>query len=275
VVAPVRDPFTPEVVEEVPLARAPLAVVLAQVRFPTNLQFATETSTIGAIQDRLMERYPILDRDHTVAFLIQPTQGVVPQQEEGTVWRFRSKDRLWQVSLSTNFVALDTKNYESRTDFLARLRQVLSVLSEVAAPVECSRVGMRYVNRLTDQKFLDDLSSWVRCEVVGPHSFIPSDFAELTHSICESRFTVGDDRGAQVRWGRLPANAMVDPSFDPVPGPSWIFDFDMFSVHPQTFDPATITKSAESFSEYAYRFFRWASRPNLLSELGGDIDADA
>ena len=265
-----EDPFAREPIEEIPLDPAPLATVLCQVRFPTILEFANE-QTVGDVQRRLKGQYPILEREHTVAFLVRPAQGVVPQQQEDAVWRFRSKDRLWQVSLSTNFVALDTKNYASRSDFIERLDEVLRVVNEVGAPPECTRVGLRYVNRLRGEKFLDDIPNWVRCEVVGPHSFVPSKFAELTQSICESQFSLGTDRRAQVRWGRLPPNATVDPSFEAVPDATWILDFDMFSLVAQDFDLAAIRSFAEQFSEYAYRFFRWAVKPTLLAEFGGVV----
>ncbi len=272
--AVVVDPFTPVAPEEVPLDNAPLALVLCQVRFPLNLSFGSD-STLAEIQAPLKSRYPILDREQTVGFTIQSEGGVIAQPKAETLLRFRSKERDWQVSLSTEFVALDTKAYVSRTDFMDRLDEVLNVLAEVDTPAECSRVGMRYVNRLTDQKFVDHLSDWVRPEVLGPNAFIPSEHVNLLLSVCESQFGVNETCGAQTRWGLVPPNANMDPSYPAVPDPSWVLDFDMFTSQRQDFEPEAIVKEAKGFAEYAYGFFRWVCKPALLRELGGDIDDDA
>jgi uncharacterized protein (TIGR04255 family) len=273
VTAVVVDPFTPVAPEEVPLDNAPLALVLCQVRFPLNLSFGLD-STLAEVQARLKGRYPILDREQTVGFTIQSEGGVVAQPKAETLLRFRSKERDWQVSLATEFVALDTRAYVSRTDFMERLGEVLDVLAEVDAPAECSRIGMRYVNRLTEQKFLDHLRDWVRPEVLGPNSFIPSDHVDLFLSVCESQFRLDDTCGAQTRWGVVPPNVNMDPSYPAVPGPSWVLDFDMFTAARQDFESKSIVKEAERFAEYAYAFFRWVCKPSLLRELGGDVDDD-
>ncbi len=85
-----------------------------------------------------------------------------------------------------------------------RLAEVLNVLTEVDTPAECSRVGMRYVNRLTGQKYVDHLSDWVRPEVLGPNAFIPSEHVNLFLSVCQSSFQLNDTCGAQTRWGPGP-----------------------------------------------------------------------
>jgi uncharacterized protein (TIGR04255 family) len=128
---------------------------------------------------------------------------------------------------------------------------------------------MRYVNRLVGEEFLANLSNWVRPEVLGAHAFVPSEFADLMQSQCESRFSVGG-RGAQTRWATLPANAITDPAIDPVGEMSWILDFDMFTLGPQSFDTESVAGLAREFSEYAYSFFRWAVKPELLTRFGGD-----
>ena len=42
---------------------------------------------------------------------------------------------------------------------------------------------------------------------------------------------------------------------------------DMFRTNPMDFDPHAIVALANEFSEYAYRFFRWTVKPELLAEF--------
>jgi uncharacterized protein (TIGR04255 family) len=184
------------------------------------------------------------------------------------VWRFHDKADQWRVSLSTEFVALETTLYPGRDAFLARFKAVLAALNESASPAIYDRLGVRYVNRVTGPA-LDDIGTLVRPEVLG---IAGTEFsAELGHSLTESTFLAGHGR-LNVRWGRLPKGATPDPTaVPPLKDPSWLLDLDMFTVAQQDFEVDAVLAKARSFSSTIYSVFRWSVEEEFLRRFGGDL----
>jgi uncharacterized protein (TIGR04255 family) len=264
----VVDPFVDEP-SEVPLDPDPLLVVLTQVRFPQVLKLGDE-SVISEVQEGLKAEYPVLEHEDTIEILINPqASGPIAQQSGDKLWRFRSRDRLWQVTLAKGFVALDTRDYSSRSDYCERLSRVLAVVKETADPAECSRVGTRYVNRIEEPDILSELSRHIRPEILNAEA-IPHDQAMLKHSLCESSFQLPNE-ALQMRWGKLPAGVRVDPAIPPAEAPNWILDMDMFSTQPQDFDVSVLVETNRRFAAREYAFFRWAVTDDLLRHFGGKV----
>src|SRR6266487_3553387 len=137
------SPFGAEPITEVPLARAPLVNVLAQVRYPKVPLFSTEEGA-GAVRERLRERYPILRQGPAIALAITPG-GVVQQLSQSPLWRLQDRDSTWIVSLSDEFISIETRTYISREDFCTRLDEALAAISDIGEPVIYDRVGVRYI----------------------------------------------------------------------------------------------------------------------------------
>ncbi len=257
------DPFSLTGPAEVPLARAPLVRVIAQVRFPPVASLG-RADFMAPFQEELRRRYPILTPQRTAGFMLGP-QGVVLQNSDGIVWRFRDKPAAWHVSLGTDFVALEATSYSDRDDFMTRLEEVLRALEKTAEPAIYVRLGLRYINRVTGAEFAQ-LSDLLRAEVLGLSA---SSIPGLTHSICESRFTKGDTALA-TRWGRLPAGATTDPAaLEPVGEPSWVLDLDMFRAAQKDFDVKALADDTRDFARTIHDFFRWCVTPKFLEVYGG------
>lgn len=262
------SPFGAEPLEEVPLPRAPLERVLAQVRFPKEPMLATEEGA-GALRERLKHRYPIL-RDEQQVEITVAADGVTQRTGASPLWRLQDVKKTWQVSFTDTFVAVDTSAYVSRNDFCVRLGEVLTALREVAPPVVYDRFGVRYIDRLTDEALVSRLPSLVRPEVLGAISVPLPDRVELVHALTEAVFRL---EGGQLvaRWGTLPAGATVEPTVRPVPVRSWLLDIDAATTDVGEFDPDTLTTLAEHYAERVYRFFRWAVTDEFLRAHGGQL----
>jgi uncharacterized protein (TIGR04255 family) len=261
-------PFGPSV-QEVPLTRAPLANVIAQVRFPAVMKIEADSGFVATFQESIRKDYPILRPERQLGVMIGP--GGVQPQDAGTVWRFETKDPdAWQVTLAPTFVSLSAKRYTRRSDLLARLTVVLHALEAWLSPNVCDRIGVRYVDRIAGDQ-LARLSTLVRSEVLGVGGDAEAlGNVEVVHALSDTLFQLDDSSQLRGRWGRLPAGATYDPGIEPAREPSWVLDLDHYTSQPEDFDHAAISKKVGEFCDHIYTFFRWAVTDAFLDEYGAE-----
>ncbi len=258
-------------VQEIPLSEAPLIAVVAQIRFPPIASIARE-DFIGPFQELVRGDFPVL-RQERAANLFLTADGAKSVADAPPVWRFLDKasSPAWKLSLSSSFVALDTSEYESRGDFLRRLRAVLNALSETVGPSTVDRIGIRYVDRVLLDQGGAELANLVKAEVVGVATIDAGNAAELIHSISDTEFHV-DEAILRARWGIVPPDAQLDPAHgSAIDSTSWILDLDMYSTSSRNFDVDELVGTTETYATSIYRFFRWAARSELLRRYGGDV----
>jgi uncharacterized protein (TIGR04255 family) len=259
----ITDPFTDPPPVEVPLVDAPLVRVIAQLRFPL-VAAIEQRDFIAPFQEAIRSSYPVLRQEQTQQILFGANIAA-PAQSVSTAWRFNSEDSHWRVSLTSDFLALETTKYTSRSDFLRRLEQVVSALATWIDPKLLDRLGMRYIDRISGDA-LADIVRLVRPEVRG---LMGSPAAgAVSHSITETVFA-RDDAQVLARWGRLPPNVTVDPAaIEPSDASSWILDLDMFSAAPTPFSVERVIADARGYMERLYTFFRWAVTDEFLHRFG-------
>ena len=260
--ARVPTPFGPAV-NEIPLFKPPLALVVAQIRFPPIASIANE-SFIGRFQEAIRERYPILRREQETALMVTP-EGILPAGAPGTLWYFSSTDGAWRISLASSFVALQATEYTSRSDFFERLDQAVLAVEDCFKPAVVDRLGVRYVDRFEDT-VPQRVAKLVRSELYG---IIDSDLGvkrvQLRHSITDTIYSMGGPL-LHARWGWLPKGMMVDPTMAPAKTDSWLLDLDMYVEETKPFDSAKLGAQARQFAEQIYRFFRWAVTDTMLEQ---------
>jgi uncharacterized protein (TIGR04255 family) len=250
--------------EEVRLARAPLARVIGQVRFPPNLALARPDEVAG-FQKAIRRTYPVLSRMDMPAVAINAIGEMKVTPE--TVWKFSDAENQWGVAVSTTFVALETRSYVDRSDFLARLATVLEAADAEFSPQVATRLGLRYVNRIIGPA-LDRLPALVRPEMQGMTSPPLGGMVKLT--MTESQLELPEKAGRlALRHGLMPAQATYDPvSLEPLPMPSWILDIDASKESPMTFDPTALSELSRQLADWSYRLFRWVVTEQFLREHG-------
>lgn len=259
------DPLTAPPAKEVSLPNAPLVRVLAQVRFLPILS-AERRDFVAPFQEAIRKTYPVLQQELTQGLLLSP-QGATPEQRQ-TVWRFCQADGSWRVSLSPDFVALETTSYTSRSDFMERLRVVLAAVEEHVQPQVVQRIGLRYIDRVRDDA-LEKIRDLVRPELLGIQTAALSVHAQ--HSLTETLFRVPEsDDQIVARWGRLPPGVtMTPPAVDAIDTASWILDLDMSSLAQRSFASDELTEKLRHYAERIYTFFRWAVTEDFLRRYGG------
>lgn len=131
------------------------------------------------------------------------------------------------------------------------------------------RVGVRYLNRVTDSRIVASLSDYVRPEVLGYGALGAgtSGAAQLAMSANQARY-IADDVALQVRSGVVPPGETIDPAVLPTREPSWILDLDASSEKLVPFDVDGALATAERLSDFAYDFFKFVSTEGFLKEFG-------
>jgi uncharacterized protein (TIGR04255 family) len=266
-------PLNPTPTPEVPLPRAPLARVIAQARFPPILAIRNPDK-VAVFQEALRETYPNLIEDQVHS--IELTAGRTPSVRQGLIWRLvdREKDYRWRVSLGVDFVALETSDYDSRADFLGRLRAVVAAVEEAFKPADAKRLGLRYIDRLTGEA-VDRVGELVQSEVLGimrPADDPPPALDNsIIHLMTEAQFLAPGGARVQGRWGQLPPNATYDPdALEPIDEPSWVLDLDMFTSEPRPFASEELLTTATGFATCIYWLFRQMVTEEFLRFYGGE-----
>ena len=261
-----ESPFVGPVPSTVQLSDAPLTVVLVQIRFPDVLSIS-KAEFIADFQEQIRMTYPLNQTDHNS---ILEVMNDAVKQTKMTNWRFFDKDRHWRISLAPNFLALETRAYESRSDFTRRTVDVMHALSNTINPNIMTRIGVRYVNQIYGSKW-EELSRFVRPEMLG--IFIEEHKDKLSRTLNE---LAGEtDVGSMTsRWGYMPANHTHEPDLMPqISTPSWFLDIDIYKqfAKPESFDVDKIESLVMRLATRAYGFFRWTVSDEFLRSCGGDI----
>lgn len=261
---PILDPLVAALPSEVPLKDAPLVRVIAQFRFPEILS-VEQREFVAPFQQAIRKTYSVLRQEQIQGLILGPG-GVAAQPKPQVAWRFSDTDEHWRVSLTTEFLALETTNYVSRSDFFGRLKSLAEALDEHIEPGRLDRLGVRYIDRITGHA-VDDLANLVRPEVRGITGTIAATHA--VHALSESMFELPEAR-LLARWGFLPPGGTFDPAtIEPANEKSWILDLDMFSAAPMPFVVEQVVAEAQRYAERIYTVFRWAVTDEFLVRYGG------
>jgi uncharacterized protein (TIGR04255 family) len=134
---------------------------ICQLRFPTLPEFETEAPTefVHAIR----KAFPSYVRG--VNLQVGVSDGAIEQTPHVT-HTFQSQPPGWSVALKTDYVALDTREYQDFEDFGARLSSVVNSLVPHLDTNYFTRVGLRYINVLPVAG--NDIDGWVNPKLLGP-----------------------------------------------------------------------------------------------------------
>lgn len=263
-------PLATEIPADVHLPNTPLALVLAQVRFPTILTI-NKPDVVADFQEALRGTYPHLNREEVRDVDLTRDE---PDVSKATIWRLADRERpaSWRVSLASDFVALETKDYTSREDFLARLREVVANVEEHFRPADAKRVGMRYVDQLTGNA-VGRIGELVHPSILGLLQPGETSAAALrdsaVHLVTQAQLLAAEGV-IQGRWGNLPPNTTHDPSvLEPANEPTWVLDLDMFTQATMPFEADMLADKAECFARRLYSVFRHMVTDEFLTFYGG------
>lgn len=250
---------------EVALARAPLARVIAQVRFPAVLMIAKQEA-IAPLQERLRAEYPGFKRQEGQEILVDfAPDGPSFKTERTTLWRFIDAAEDWIVTLAVNALTLETRSYTSRSDLVDRLARLMEALNATFAPAAAERVAVRYVTRVDGEGY-ERIGELVRADLLG--LALPPLRRDVRHAVSEAAMTA-DEGDVLLRWGVVPAGGSVDPVvLSPLDQPSWVIDVDVSDSRSVPFDAARLPATFIALAERAYSVFRYVVTDEFLKLYG-------
>jgi len=263
---PCLDPPPPEV----PLAHAPLDFVICQVRFPALFKLGKDEN-VAPFQEALRQAYPLVETQLTQSFQILALGGEVQpaQQPASRIYRFSSADNLWTLALAPDFLSLQAKpnGYRSRTDFLARLGQALEALETHIGPSHCTRLGVRYLDRIKGEA-MPKMETFFRPELLGLRAKETLG-AQVQQFLSQAVLQVPEGALA-VRWGVLPRGQTIDPiMIQPESEETMILDLDAYREAVEPFQADRLAAAAKALAERIYTFFRWSVRPPFDAHYRG------
>lgn len=254
---------------EIPLSNAPLERVIAAVQF-TPIALMDELSFVSAFQDSLRLDYPFFSEASEQFLQVEfgsMGQSVAPKRRP--IWQFQDSEKNWRVSLTSESVSLEVKNYSSRSDFLTRLSDLLSKVEQKFKPGIVVRTGMRYVNRIKGEKEIAVLLDLIKPDFLGLplKKFGP----QVVHSISETSLKA-DEGSLLLRMAKLPIGATIDPAIlEPTTTDSFVIDIDVSSVVQRTFGSEKLSSEFETYANRSYAVFRAVITDNFIQHYGGEL----
>ena len=134
---------------EIRLQNPPLVEVVCQVKFPPILSIAREIPS--EFQERIRNKFPELAVEQGLLVKVPGigSKEMSAAEVQPKIYRFQSGDGNATISLAADFYALSTSHYTHWEDFVGWLMLASEAVQQVYAPPYSTRIGLRYVNRLT------------------------------------------------------------------------------------------------------------------------------
>lgn len=261
-----ENPFLGPVPPTISLPQTPLTGVVVQIKFPEVLSIS-KPEFVADFQELVRADYPLHNLESVRAFDLM-NESV--QQSVMKHWRFLDTDRHWRLSLTTNFVALETRVYKSRLDFTTRVKAVLQALSGTIKPNFVTRIGVRFVDQIHGTQF-KELDQYVRPEILG---FYTRDHKGNINRTVSQVLGQTDTGNVNLRFGFMPPNSTHEPDLmPPISVPSWFLDIDVYNdfQQPAAFRAQALDEQVRQMATRAYGLFRWVVNNQFLRVCGGDI----
>lgn len=261
-------PFTGDSERRVEMSRAPLALVLVQARWPEHGHLALDFKQLALTFGENLDGFPLYQEIVDQGFQLT-TEGVQPVRGE-TTYQWRSLDDVWVVQLNKTFVSLYcTPHVDYRyTELAERLDQIIGLLHSVLKIQVTDRIGVRYVNRLSEPDFMSELPSIFDHRVLGMAGLEGNHGVQLVNTLSQAIYRI-EDVTLHVRSGYLGPGETMDPSIVPVPTQSWILDLDASQEARLIYSPGQIQAVAGRLADTAYDFFKLVLNDDGERQLDG------
>lgn len=250
----------------------PLIQVICQIRFPPILRIDTETPV--QFQEYVRKELPgyELTYDEGVDALPKSISNNLPSEMReflslgGTRrHQFHSKGKTWTVSLTRDFVALETNRYTQWEDFRERLQLVINTLFKIYEPAYLTRVGLRYKNVIDRRKLGLEGVEWR--ELLA--DFVLGQFArdETSHLVVEHHgktLAKLNDDGDLVR---MEYGLVIDSAGD-TSNKLYLLDHDFYTDKETASDERDIISRLNTYNALNRRLFSWGISGRLHDAMG-------
>ena len=138
----------------------PLNEVICQVRFLPILKIESESP--HEFQEAVRSQYPGYLKQVATALPPEIANLFGANAPTSVNHEFKDEAGNWVINLSTNSIALSSKNgqYDCWEDFIDRFKKCLTSFEAIYKPAYYTRVGLRYINVINKSKLKLDQFSW-------------------------------------------------------------------------------------------------------------------
>jgi uncharacterized protein (TIGR04255 family) len=239
-----------------------IEVAVAEIRFIRAREEIAE-SDAAAIWERVgPQLFPILEphKQQTVNVAISP-EGAQQSAEVQEGWLLATGDRRTAITLLPSSVIVQTQAYEHYSQSIGEfVNTVLPAFAEVTRAVRVQRLGMRYINRLTDADATHPNFWGDRIE--------PSFAAPLRGPFAE--IVVGQHQQVQLRLAD--ADARIQSGLLPVSGRTSRFDYlvdlDVFIEKTRNYEATRCANQMRQLNRTAFALFSNVLSNDYLQTFG-------
>jgi uncharacterized protein (TIGR04255 family) len=245
------------------LERTHLEAAVAEVRFVAGRPAVSEADAAAVWEGLGSETFPIFEPhvQNTVNMTITP-QGAVQQHETEQGWVLASADRVTAITLLPARVVVQTRAYDRyNTSLGTPLARVLSLFTQVTGASVIQRLGLRYINRLTDQAATHP-QFWcehVREPYAGPLNGPVGHLVLGQHQ--QTQLRLDDTAGARIQSG-----VFQEPG--PHPRFSFLADLDVYREQASSYDADVCANQVRQLNRTALALFAMILSEQYLSDLG-------
>lgn len=235
-----------------------LKSVICQIRVPPIFKIGANEPP-AQFQDQIRSDYPLVAQENPVQ--VEVKGGALKPTNLGNIWRFISNDHMWQVTLDTAFIALETKAYKSFTEFNEKFKKVYQAYNSIYLPARPERVGLRYINmiRPINVRSTSDWLMWIKPELFGLIGKEDIIREPILHDFKE--FHTSQDPGSLiVKHGLM--NDQEKQKF-------YLIDIDRFNMGAR--DSNEALGYLDRFHQDSYNFYNWAVGEECIKWLKGEI----
>jgi len=178
-------------------------------------------------------------------------------------WHLADAEGTWTASVMTDSLALNTTRYTGWSEFQQQLDSLMKATTALLSPVFEQRLGLRYVNRLTQPGGASP-SDWrgLVADALLSAVLHPA-FGDLVRATQQQvDLDLGEGIQCTLRHG-----VFVDPAREGQS--SYLIDIDVFRDRSRPFDAGAILTILDTFNQLALGIFQQAITPTLLAFLQG------
>lgn len=237
------------------LKRAPLALAVCQLRFPLVLGFSDDL--VRPLQVALAAEFPDVEVQDLQQVQFGP-EGITVTGQHQRLYRFRTHEKDWVVSVGATALSLETTSYRGFYDFIGRWGRIAEAAIAALDLRHQERLGLRYVNELPAPAGAtrEDLLELVREELLGPVG-AHERTQRLLKAWQELRFQQ-DDGACTMQHG-------YDQRAEN--GWSYVLDFDYYDEQAKAIELESQMRALAQYNHRTYELFQWAVNEQLFTSF--------
>lgn len=130
-----------------PYARNFLTNVIGRIDYQAILLLLREEP--AEFQEKIRHDFPRFSKEHLIELKFAPGVQEDPQPKRAVAWKFKDKTETRTVTLTADYIALETNKYTQFPDFSGSLSSLYQFFCDIYRPELIKRIGLRYINQIT------------------------------------------------------------------------------------------------------------------------------